>query len=248
MHIQTDTATTAEDVATPARLAEVLAATPGADDWECAVQRDDEAQLYLIGSRIEAQRQVINARTRVALYNDHAPASGESTDLVRGSTALTLSNDDLTDRARLAARLSDGVAIARLTDNPLFALPAMPPGGFPSVSINDGDMAGDLPAALEAMRAELEQAVAAQPDVRLSSAELYATHTSVTFRNSRGLAGDYDSTRIFLDLALLARAGDQESEFHATLTRRRMADLQLAQTVAVYATYARDVLHAVPPT
>ena len=125
----------------------------------------------------------------MALYNDHAPANGASGDLARGATTLTLSGDDLADRARLAARLSDGVAMARLTDNPPFALPAMATSGYPAVRINDDDLARDLPGALEAIRADLEQAVAAQPDVRLSSAELYATHTATAFRNSRGLSG-----------------------------------------------------------
>ena len=46
---------------------------------------------------------------------------------------------------------------------------------------------------------------------------------------------------------MLARIGDQESEFHATLARRRLADLQIARTVAVYGAYARDVLRATPP-
>ena len=94
--------------------------------------------------------------------------------------------------------------MARLIDNPPFALPTMPAGGFPETRINDDDLARDLPGALEAIRAELEQAVAAQPDVRLSSAELYATHSSTAFRNSRGLSGAYEGTHAFLDLALLA--------------------------------------------
>lgn len=229
------------------QLAEALAATPGADDWQFALRHDDEAQLYLIGSQIEAQRRVSNTRTQVTLYNDHSPASGAGADLARGSTALTLTGDDLADPARLVSRLGDGVAMARLTDNPPFPLPEMPAGGFPSARINDDELARDLPAALEAIRAELEQAVAARTDVRLSSAELYATHSATAFRNSRGLVGAYEGTQTFLDLALLARAGDRESEFHASLSRRRLTDLQIARTVAVYATYARDALRATPP-
>lgn len=243
MDIQAATRTTTAQE----HLDEALAATAGADDWQYMTQRDNEAQMYLIGSRVEAQRQVTNTRTLVALFNDHAPAGGESDSLARGSTALTLSSDDLADHSRLMARLNDGVAMARLTDNPPFALPVMPAGGFPEVHINDDDMSRDLPAALETLRAEMEQAAAAQPEVRLSSAEFYATHSSITLRNSRGLSGSYDGTRVSLDLALLASAGSQESEFHATLTRRRIADLQIRRTVAVYATYARDMLRAAPP-
>lgn len=234
----------------PVQLVEALAATPGADDWQCAVRREDEAQLYLIGTHIEALRQVNSTRTQAVLYSDHPPASGSGEDasLGRGSTAVTLSGGDLADPARLAARLADGVAMARLIDNPPFALPTMPANGFPETLINDDGLARDLPGTLEAIRAELEQAVAAQPDVRLSSAELYATHSSTAFRNSRGLSGAYEGTHVSLDLALLARSGDQEAEFHAMISRRRPADLQLAPTIAAYATYARDILRATPPT
>jgi predicted Zn-dependent protease len=238
-------ATNAAEV--PAQLIEALRATPGADDWQCTLRRDDEAQMYLIGTQIEAVRHVNSAQAQVVLYSDHPPASGEDASPARGSTAVTLSGGELADLARLAARLADGVAMARLIDNPPFALPTMPAGGFPETHINDDDLARDLPGALEAIRAELEQAVAAQPNVRLSSAELYATQSSTAFRNSRGLSGAYEGTHAFLDLALLARSGDQEAEFHAMISRRRLADLQIAPTIAAYAAYARDVLRAAPP-
>lgn len=233
----------------PERLIEALAATPGTDDWQCTVQQVDEAQLYLIGSRVEERRRVSSARTHVALFNDHPPArsDGEGPDLARGSTVLTLSSDDLADAGRLAERLREGVAMAALTDNPPYPLPAMPAGGFPDVRVEDDEMARDLPGALETIRAELEQAVAAEPDVRLSSAEFYVTHSSTALSNSRGLSASYDGTQTFLDLALLARSGDQEAEFHAALFRRRLADLQIARTVSVYAAYARDMLRAKPP-
>lgn len=231
----------------PERLTDALAATPGADDWQCTVLREDEAQLYLIGARVEEQRRVTNTRAVVALYNDHPPASRDADSLARGATALTIASGELADPERVAARLAEGVAMARLTDNPPFALPAAPVGGFPTVRISDENLARDLPAALEAVRAELEQAVAAQPEVRLSSAEIYATRATTALRNSRGLSGAYEGTRVFLDLALLARSGDQESEFHAALSRRRVEDLQIARTVAAYATYARDSLRAAPP-
>ena len=62
----------------PEQLTDALAATPSADDWQCTVLREDEAQLYLIGARVEEQRRVTNTRAVVALYNDHPPASGDA--------------------------------------------------------------------------------------------------------------------------------------------------------------------------
>jgi hypothetical protein len=59
MDIQTEAATTSE---ASDQLTEALAATPGADDWQSTTRRDDEAQVYLIGSRVEAQRRVYSLR------------------------------------------------------------------------------------------------------------------------------------------------------------------------------------------
>jgi len=70
----------------PGALADILAATPNAHDWQFTIQRDQEAQLYLIGEREEARRQVSNERARVLLYNDHPGA--EEGSRMRGVTAL----------------------------------------------------------------------------------------------------------------------------------------------------------------
>ncbi len=47
------------------RLAEALAATSGADAWQAHARREEEAQLYLIGEKVEARRNVTTERTRV---------------------------------------------------------------------------------------------------------------------------------------------------------------------------------------
>ena len=88
-------ATNAAEV--PAQLIEALRATPGADDWQCTLRRDDEAQMYSIGTQIEAVRQVNSAQAQVVLYSDHPPASGEDASPARGSTAVTLSGGELAD-------------------------------------------------------------------------------------------------------------------------------------------------------
>lgn len=226
-------------------LAERLAATPNADDWQFTIQRDEEAQLYLIGPREEARRHVSNERARVLLYNDHpGPEEGSR---MRGVTALSLLASDLADAEHLDARLRDAVTMAGLTDNPYYSLPGAPAQGFPAVETSDPALAGDLDAALEDARQRLEQAVARQPGIRLSSAELYATRTAYTLRNSRALSGSYEGTRVAFDLVLFAREGDQEAEMHVEASRRRLEDLRLEETVAAYATFARDSLRATLP-
>jgi predicted Zn-dependent protease len=235
-------------------LAEVLATTPGADDWQILAQHDEEAQLYLIGSRVEARRHVGNERARVILYNDHAShdadaeadAEGGET-RVRGVTALSLLASDVEDLGLLDGRLRDAVTMAGLTDNPYYALPDPPTSDFPRVETSDPALAGDMDAALDDARARLEAAVASQPNIRLSSAEFYATRSTNELRTSRNLTGSYAGTLVSLDLVLFAQDGDAEAEMHAELTRRRLDDLQIEGTVQAYSTFARDSLRAVLP-
>src|SRR6185437_8537841 len=107
-----------------------------------------------------------------------------------------------------------------LTDNPPYHLPEMPAGGFPRVETVDPALAGAGPfaehvaRALQAARDELERAIAAEPGVRLSSAELYFTRESSSLRNSHGLTCAGEGTRIFLDAILIASDGAGEAEVH----------------------------------
>ncbi len=232
-------------------LAGALANTPGADDWQVELLRDEEAQLYLIGEHVESRRVVTNERARVTLYNDHAPAGGDGTGAApttaRGFTTQTLLESDVTD-GRLATRLNDAVTIASLTDNPPFTLATAPAGGYPDVVTSDPLLASDPGAALDDALARLRAAISNWGNVRLSSAELYATRSSRELRNSRGLAATDRGTQVFLDFVLIAHEGEREAEFHAELTRRRISDLMIEGTVDSYATYARHMLVAQPPT
>jgi PmbA protein len=184
----------------------------------------------------------------VTIYSDHAPAvqleGGPTT--VRGFTTRTLLVSDL-DQERLRASLSDGVTMASLTDNPPFGLPETPSGSYPSVLAEAPLLANDPGAALVDGLARLTRAVSNFGNVRLSSAELFATKTSRSLRNSRSLTAFSQSTQVFLDFVLIAAEDGQEAEFHAELTRRRMSDLMIESTVDSYATYARHLLLAGPP-
>src|SRR5690349_19121368 len=77
------------------RLTGALAATPGADAWQAHAQHEEEAQLYLIGEKVEAQRVVTTERTRVIVHNPHSPHSseGDSAEPAHGSAAITLLPD-----------------------------------------------------------------------------------------------------------------------------------------------------------
>ncbi|MBF6591399.1 MAG: hypothetical protein IVW57_12855 [Ktedonobacterales bacterium] len=243
----TNFATGAAHAQSAEALRAALAATPGVDDWRIELVGEREAQLYLIGAQVEARRTVATSRARVTLYHDHAPHA-DAGGTARGSASLTLSGDEVAEAALVTARLRAVVEMAGLIDNPPFALPGQPVGGFSAVSVADAALlSGDLEAALEVARARLEAAVAAQRDVRLASAELYVTRGTRALENSQGLRGAYDETSVYLDLVLIASDGAGEAEFQTELRRRRLEDLSLERAVAAYATFARDALRATAP-
>src|SRR5215469_8379638 len=119
-------------------IADALEHTSGADDWQVELLQDNQAQLYVIGNRVESQRTVTNERAAVTIYNDHTPAVQPEGDpmTARGFTTRTLLASDL-DREQLRASLSDGVTMAALTDNPPFGLPEPSSRSFPSVLTQD---------------------------------------------------------------------------------------------------------------
>ncbi len=229
----------------PEAIAGALAATPGVDDWQIEVLRDEEQQIYLIGDRVESRRTVTGERARVTIHNDHRVGDGP---LVRGITTLTLLAGDAADIDALARRLRDTVTIASLTNNPPFALPDAPGArGFPALQTVDPAFAGDVTGALDSVLQRLRASVAKWSDVELSSAELYATRTQRTLRTSRGLDAASEETRVYLDFVLIARRDGHEAEFHAELARRRFADLMIEGAVDAYAAFACHALHASPP-
>ena len=237
------------DALDPAQVAAVAAATPGVSDWLLTTAHEQEAQLYLIGERVEARRVVSGGRTRLTVYNDHpASSSGEgSGGMARGATTITLLDADAADSAAMAARLRDAVAAAGLTDNPPYPIPGMPSEGYPAVVAFDAALAGDLAAVVDALAARLQAAVTTEAGVRLSSAELYATRATRALRNSRGADAGGQDTQVMLDLVLIAGEGEHEAEMHGEFTRRRLADLDIEAIVRLYAAYARHTLRASTP-
>jgi len=218
-----------------------LAQTAGVDDWLARQVEMTEHQFYLIGDVPESVRTVHTTRLEVTVYNDHPPrrATGEP---VRGSAQVTLLPADLPD---LEARLRDAVFMASLADNPRFSLPG--PAEMPAVETADPALLADPSEMSRQVGTALRRAVAAEPGVRLSSAEVFIRERRLALRNSRGAAGLHHGTNLVLDLVLMAGAGPAEAERHIAVRRRRRADLDIEMLVARYAQQARDSLRAVLP-
>jgi PmbA protein len=251
-------------------VAQALERQPDVSDWQVHNTTEHSAQLFLIGAQTETRRLVHTEQIQARIYNDHPShvqtptlttepktihASepdghvdhrvGMPHQIARGTTSLVLLPEEIADQAHLQHALEEAVFIASLTDNPPYSLPKPPIGGFPAVETTDLALAESDErrlAALGTMRERLLAAVAAEPGIRLSSAELFATASETTLRNSQGLLASRQETDIFCDLVLLASDGTQAAEHHTMRHQRRLADLPVEEIVARSARSARDSL------
>ncbi|HEY7355234.1 MAG TPA: hypothetical protein VH590_02175, partial [Ktedonobacterales bacterium] len=178
-------------------------------------------------------------------------ASGAEGVQARGATSRILLPEEIADQARLHHAIEEAVYIARLTDNPPYTLPTPPLAGYPAVATVDAALAASDDsrlAALSELSKRLQDAAAAEPGIRLSSAELFATASEITLRSSRGIAARRSETDIFCDLVLLASNETQTAEYHVMPRRRRLADLNIEEVVQQSAGYARESLRAATPS
>lgn len=229
------------------RIIEALRAQPGVDDWTVRLERSRGVQIYLVGADVESIREDSREAYEVELFNDHpAPAGGGGTEIARGSATVPLARVDL---ERLPAILDDAVTMARLVNNPPWSLPG--PATMPDVELADPVLVEGTDAMTAGLRAADEIRLLAERErasgVRLSGAELFLTYYEAELVNSRGAIASSTATRVLMELTLLARGAQDETEYFRQAEARRLADLGLADTVRVGAELARDKLRAAAP-
>lgn len=229
------------------RIVDALRAHPGIHDWTLRLERTRGVQIYLAGTDVESVRQVTREAYEVEVFNDHpAPPGGNGPDVVRGGATIPLARTDLD---RLPRILDDAVTMASLIHNPPWSLAGA--AEMPDVALADPRLveAADATAAgLEAADqirelAERERA----SGVRLSGAELFLTYYDAELANSQGAEASATSTRILMEVTLLARGTEDETEYFRQIESRQLADLELEETIRSGAQLARDKLGAAAP-
>ena len=230
------------------RILDALRSHAGIHDWTLRLERTRGVQIYLAGNDIESIRQVSREAYEVEVFNDHPAPGGATADAetARGGATIPLARVDL---ARLPAILDDAVTMASLINNPPWTLPEV--ATFPDIALADPRL-HEAPAAtaagLEAANqirelAERERA----SGIRLSGAELFLTYYEEELANSRGLSATSQATRVLMEITLLARGTEDETEYFRQAEARRLADLGIEETVTHGAALARDKLRAAAP-
>lgn len=231
-----------------ARITDALQANPAIADWTLRMERSRGVQIYLVGTDLESVREVSRDGYEVDVFHDHPTPAGVSlaSDAARGSATIPLARIDL---ERMPAILGDAVTMASLVNNLPWSLPE--PAAYPEPPLADSRLAHGSDAmaagleAAEQIRELVERERAS--GVRLSGAELFLTYYEEELVNSRGIVATATSSRILMEITLLARGTQDEAEYFRQFEGRRLADLRLGENIAVGSQLARDKLRAAAP-
>jgi predicted Zn-dependent protease len=227
-------------------ITQALERQAGVSDWRAQWLTQRSVQLFLLGTQIETRRLVTTETLQAHIYNDHPPQRGAfNHPIARGATTRVLLPEEVADPTRLRRALEEAVFMAGLTDNPPYTLPKQSNTAFPSVDLVDPALATSDEArlaTLDTLHKRLLAAVATEPGIRLSSAELFVTANETNLRTSQNIQAGYSDTEIACDLVVLASDGTQTAEYQTMPQRRRLADLDIETLVHRSSQYARDSL------
>lgn len=194
------------------------------------------AQVYLVPSGIEAEREVSDEKYRIDVL-----CATKSAD---GSPAMGSGPATLLPGGDVSAAIEEAALVASLVANPPYSLPG--PKQPPEVPLVDRVIKEDAATVCVDTMNQIQQ-VARYDDVRLTSAECFAETETVHVVNSRGIDAQQEGTRIEIEFILQSRKGEMNSEMIGVKTRRRASDLDLNSEISSRAQYTRDLLDPAPP-
>lgn len=189
------------------------------------------AQVYLVPSGIEAERQVGDEKYRIDVLRNTKSADG-SPAMGSGPATLLPGGD-------IGAAIEEAALVASLVSNPPYGMPE--PKALPEVPLVDRLIKEDAASVCADTMKQIQQ-TAQFDDVRLTSAECFAETETVHVLNSRGIDAQQEATNLEIEFVLQSRQGDLNSEMIGVKTRRRASDLDLAAEISSRARYTRDLL------
>jgi predicted Zn-dependent protease len=203
--------------------------------WTVRHISSNGAQVYLVPTGIEAEREVRDEKYRIEVLR-HTKSSDGSPTMGSGPATLLPGGD-------ISAAIEEAALVAGLVTNPPHSMPK--PAPLPQVSLVDASIKADASkVSVDTMK--LLQQNAKFDDVRLTSAECFADTETVHLVNSEGIDAHQEGTHFDIEYVLQSRRGEANSEMFTSANRRRVSDLNLVETIAKRAQYTRDLLEPSP--
>jgi PmbA protein len=219
------------------KIIEALQARDELSGWSVRHNVTREAQVYLIGRKMESQRLTGEENFRIEVFRRKTDADGN---VGMGAGEVTLLPD-----GNVADAIDTASLVAGLVSNPVYSLPA--PAALPDVPLLDETVSRDPLGALDGVTRDLLAAASKLNDARLTSAEAFAEVQTVHHINSRGVDAEQTSSSVSMEFVLQAKKGEQEVESFRELTRRRVSDLNIESEITRNARFTRDLLEAGAP-
>ena len=219
------------------KIIEALKARNELSGWSVRHNVTREAQVYLIGQKMEAQRLTGEENFRIEVFRQKTDSDGK---IGMGTGEVTLLPD-----GNVAKAIDTASLVAELVSNPVYSIPA--PAAIPDVPLLDEDVSRDPLGALDRVTRDMLAAASKLDDARLTSAEAFAEIETVHHVNSRGVDAEQTSSSVSMEFVLQAKKGEQEVESFRELTRRRVADLNIESEITRNARFTRDLLEASAP-
>jgi len=194
------------------------------------------AQVYLVPTGIEAEREVSDEKYRIDVLR--------STKTADGSPAMGSGPATVQPGGDIKAAIDEASLIAGLVSNPPYSMPG--PAALPYVALVDRLIKEDAAKVCVDTMKQIKQN-AEFDDVRLTSAESFAETETVHLVNNRGIDFEQEGTRIEVEFVLQSHKGDTNSEMIGVTTRRRSSDLDMTSEISSRAQYTRDLLEPSTP-
>ncbi len=219
------------------KIAKALTARKELVGWSVRHILNRQAQVYLVGKKMESQRTVLDERYRIEVFRETTAPDG-SQGMGVGDVSM-LPDDDI------HAAIEKASLVAGLVCNPMHTIPA--PAPLPDVPVLDDEIKKDALGTLKQVAQEMLDAGAMQGEVRLTSAEGFAELNAIHHLNSRGLDVQDELSNVNVEFVLQYKKGDEEVETFREYGRRRAMDLNIQAEVEQNAQLTRDLMRAGSP-
>ena len=216
------------------KIVEALKARQELAGWSVRHVVTQEAQVYLVGQKMEAQRTVADERYRIEVFRETAGPDG--------AKGMGVGEISLLPDGDVQAGIDKDSLVAGLVYNPMHSLPA--PAPLPDIPLLDEALKKDSLGTLKQVTDKMLAAASKLGEVRLTSAEEFAEVNTIHHVNSRGVDAEQEMSNVNLEFVLQSKQGDKEVETFREFGRRRAADLNIQVEVERNAQLTLDLMQA----
>lgn len=206
--------------------------------WTVRHIQTRESQVYLVPKGIESERAVDGERYVIDVLRN--------TSFPNGSAAVGSGNASLLPGDDIGHAIDEAALVAGLVANPVYGLPG--PSEIPDVTLSDESLQSNSSGVMRDLMDRMQEVAAKYRDARLTAAESFGEVRHTHLINSRGIDAEQESTEVEVEFVLHGLKGERDSETFHSITRRRVADLNLEAVMEDQARYTLDLLRAEAPS